>query len=50
LKLLVRVAESETGECRTADVEDTVVASVGLVMLTITLVVPLLESWTGLVG
>ncbi len=44
LKLLASWAESETEEPRITDVADTAVVSVGLVMLTITLVVPLLES------
>jgi cell division inhibitor SulA len=44
LKLLARFAESDTDEPRTAEVADTVVVSVGLVMLTTTLVLPLLVA------
>jgi hypothetical protein len=44
LKVLVRVAESDTDEPSTADVGDTDVLSIGLVMLTTMLVVPLLAA------
>jgi hypothetical protein len=49
-KLPPRVAESVTELPKTTLVWDTVVLSVGLALLTVTLVVPLLESWTGFVG
>jgi hypothetical protein len=43
LKVLLSVAESDTDEPRTIVVAETVVARVGLLILTVTLVVPLLE-------